>query len=55
MKPKWVQQVLHGEEADIPIVIVARGNTVSINPTFDWSDLVDFPLTQGVCKTFLEM
>ena len=55
VKPKWVQQVLHGEEADIPIVIVARGNTVSINPTFDWSDLVDFPLTQGVCKTFLEM
>ena len=55
VKPKWVQQVLHGEEADIPVVIVARGNTVSINPTFDWSDLVDFPLTQGVCKTFLEM
>ena len=55
VKPKWVKQVLHGEEADIPIVIMARGNTVSLNPTFDWSDLVGFPLTQGVCETFLEM
>lgn len=55
VKPKWVQQVLRGEEADIPIVIMVRGNAVSINPSFDWSDVVDFPLTQGVCKTFLEM
>lgn len=55
VKPKWVQQVLRGEESDIPKVIVATKKTVSINPSLDWKDLADYPLTQGVCKTFLEM
>ena len=55
VKPKRVQQVLRGEESDIPKVLVATKKTVSINPSLDWKDLADYPLTQGVCKTFLEM
>lgn len=52
---KWVQQVLRGEESDIPKVILTTKNAVSINPSLDWEDLADYPLTQGICKKFLEI
>ena len=55
VNPKWVQQVIRGEESDIPRVIVTSRTAVSINPRLDWKDLADYPLTQGVCKMFLEV
>lgn len=55
VNPKWVQQVIRGEESDIPRVIVTSRTAVSINPSLDWKDLADYPLTQGVCKMFLEV
>ena len=55
VNPKWVQQVLRGDESDIPKVVVATKKSVSINPRLDWNDLADFPRTQSVCKSFLEI
>ena len=55
VNPKWVREVLRGVESDIPKVIVATKKAVSINPRLDWNDLADFPRTQSVCKSFLEI
>ena len=55
VNPKWVQQILRGDESDIPKVVVATKKSVSINPRLDWNDLADFPRTQSVCKSFLEI
>lgn len=50
---KWVQQVIRGE-SDIPRVVVTSKTAVSIDPSLDWKHLADYPLTQSVCKIFLE-
>ncbi|OOV07005.1 hypothetical protein RF819_09970 [Rhodoferax fermentans] len=53
VKSKWVQQVLRGEELDIPKIVVISNGAISINPALDWKDLSNFTLAQRFCKTAL--
>jgi len=39
----------------MPKVIATQRNTISIKPNLNWKDLTDYPLTQVVCKSFLNM
>lgn len=52
---RLVQLLLSGKGKNMPKVIATQHNTISINPNLDWEDLADYPLTQGVCKSFLKM
>ena len=55
LNPKWVQKVLNGEESDVSKIILTTKKSVVINPSLEWRDIADFPLTQEVCKNFLGM
>jgi hypothetical protein len=50
---KWVQQVLDSKVPDLPHALLTKKNLVSIDPHLDWKDLENYPLAQGVCKSFL--
>lgn len=52
---RLVQLLLSGKGKNMPKVIVTQHNAISINPNLDWKDLTNYPLTQGVCKSFLEV
>lgn len=49
-----LKAVLRGEDADIPHVIKVTKKTATINQNLNWNDLDDYPLTHGVCKSFLD-
>jgi hypothetical protein len=49
-----VQLIISGKGKEMPKVIVTVQNAISINPRLDWNHLTDYPLTQNVCKSFLE-
>lgn len=55
-----VQMVISGIGKDTPKVILLThvsglGKIVSIHPNLNWKDLTDYPLTQNLCKNFLEI
>lgn len=52
---RLVQLLLSGKGKNMPKVIANQHNTISINPNLNWKDLTDYPLTQVVCKSFLNM
>lgn len=52
---RLVQLLLSGKGKNMPKVIATQRNTISINPNLDWKDLTDYPLTQVVCKSFINM
>lgn len=54
VKSKWVKEIVLGKGFDMPKVIVTTNGAMSINPNFNWKDLVNYPLTQDACKSFLE-
>lgn len=54
VKSKWVKEIVLGKGFDMPNVIVTTNGAMSINPNFNWKDLVNYPLTQDACKSFLE-
>ncbi len=51
---KLVQLIISGQGKEMPKVILTTQNVITINPRLDWKDLADYPLTQNVCKSFLE-
>ena len=44
-----VQKILSGDGYEISKLVVSANNRISINPNLEWKDLMDYPLTQGVC------
>lgn len=52
---KLVQLIISGSGKEMPKVIITAQNAISINPRLNWKELKGYPLTQEVCKSFLEM
>lgn len=52
---RLVWLIISGKGKEIPMVIMKRHNGISICPGLDWKVLTDYPLTENVCKTFLNV
>ena len=55
VKLKLVEEIVLGKAMDMPKAIVTTDGDISINTNLDWKDLANYPLTQDVCRSFLEM
>lgn len=54
IRKQVVLSYLLGRGIGLPDVILFEDTSIRINPDFDWEDLKGYPLTQKVCRKFLQ-
>lgn len=51
---KLVWLIISGKGEEIPMVITKRSTGISICPGLDWKVLMEYPLTERACRTYLK-